>query len=181
MLRKSCDNKTIRITSSTLMNKHLLILWMLATGLLEKHSLQASEIIEEADKATSVHKAPSSFMTHQEVENRLSLGFFPYSKQRIQIALAPATQEYLTEEFITVVQNLTQKMNIFEKCYVIRAMMKIPVPQLVVLRDILTVERAEQLQALPNYERVSFIKELHKIETNQWQNAIASVLEKLHK
>ena len=71
MLRKSCDNKTIRITSSTLMNKHLLILWMLATGLLEKHSLQASEITEEADKATSVHKDSSSFMTHQDLENRL--------------------------------------------------------------------------------------------------------------
>ena len=181
MLRKSCDNKTIRITSSTLMNKHLLILWMLATGLLEKHSLQASEITEEADKATSVHKDSSSFMTHQDLENRLSLGLFPYSKQRIQIALAPATQEYLTEEFMTIVQKLSRKMDIFEKCYVIRAVMKIPVSQLTMLSDILTVEQLEQVQALPNSERVSFIKKLYKIEPTQWQNEIVTVIKKYPK
>jgi hypothetical protein len=115
------------------------------------------------------------------VADRLSPGLFRQKKLRIKIALAPASQEYLTEEFITVVQNLTQKMDIFEKCYVIRAVMKIPVPQLVILKDILTVEHTEQLQALPNPDRVLFIKNLNKIEPNQWQNEISAVIEKHHK
>ena len=181
MLRKSCDTKLVRTISSTLMNKHLLILWILSTGLLEQHSLRASGIIEEADKAASVHKDSSSFMTHQDLENRLSLGLFPSSKQRIQIALAPATQEYLTEEFMIIVQKLSRKMDIFEKCYVIRAVMKIPVSQLTMLSDILTVEQLEQVQALPNSERVSFIKKLYKIEPTQWQNEIVTVIKKYPK
>jgi hypothetical protein len=120
-------------------------------------------------------------MTHQDVEYRLSLGLFPSSKQRIQIALDRATPEYLTEDFITIVQKLSHKMDIYKKCYVIRAVMKIPVQQLTPLRDILTVEHTEQLQALPNSERVSLIKKLNKIEPNQWQNEIATVIEKYHK
>lgn len=163
------------------MNKHLLIFWILATGLLEQHSLRASGIfksdVEELSSSTKV----TSFMTHQDLENRLSLGLFPSSKQRIQIALAPATQEYLTEEFMTIVQKLSHKMNIFEKCYVIRAVMKIPVSQVTTLSDILTVEHLEQLQALPNSERVSFIKKLHKIEPTQWQNEIVTVIKKYPK
>ena len=181
MLRKSCDTKFVRTISSTLMNKHLLILWILSTDLLEQHSLLASGIfksdVEELSSSTKV----TSFMTHQDLENRLSLGLFPSSKQRIQIALAPATQEYLTEEFMTIVQKLSHKMNIFEKCYVIRAVMKIPVSQLTTLSDILTVEHLKQLQALPNLERVSYIKKLHKIEPTQWQNEIETVIKKYPK
>jgi hypothetical protein len=55
------------------------------------------------------------------------------------------------------------------------------VPQLVILKDILTVEHTEQLQALPNPDRVLFIKNLNKIEPNQWQNEISAVIEKHHK
>ncbi len=160
------------------MKIHLLILCTLAVGLLEKRSLWASEMLEEADKAPSAHKDSSSFMTHHDVEKRLSLGLFPSSKQRVKLALAPASQEYLTEEFITIVQNFSHKMDIYEKCSVIRTVMKIPVPQLVALKDILTVEHLEQFQALPNSERVSFIKKLNKIEPNQWQSEIATVIEK---
>ena len=163
------------------MKIHLLILWTLAVALLEQQSLRASEILEETDKTPSVHKDSSSFMTHQEVENRLSQGLCCQKKLRIGIALAPAAQEYLTDEFIIIVQNFAQKIDIYEKCYVIRAVMKIPVQQLTTLRDILKDESLEQFQALPNYERVAFIKKLHKLEPNQWQSEIAGIIEKYHK
>jgi hypothetical protein len=58
--------------------------------------------------------------------------------------------------------------------------MKIPVLQLTTLKNILTVEHTEQLQDLPNSDRVSFIKKLNKIEPNQWQNEISAVIEKHH-
>lgn len=163
------------------MKIHLFILCTLVACLLEKHSLQASEELESNIQELSSPTHTTSFMTHQMVADQLSQGLFSQKKQRIQIALAPATQEYLTEDLITIVQKLSCKMNIFEKCYVIRAMMKIPVPQLVALRDILTVEHTEQLQALPNPDRVLFIKNLNKIEPNQWQNEISAVIEKHHK
>ena len=163
------------------MNIHLLILCTLVACLLEKHSLQASEELESNIQELSSPTHTTSFMTHQMVVDQLSKGLFFHKKLRIQIALAPATQEYLTEEFMTVVQNFTQEMNIFEKCYVIRAMIRIPVSQLTTLRDILTVKHTEHLQALPNSERVSFIKKLKKIEPNQWQHEIASVFVKHHK
>jgi hypothetical protein len=120
--------------------------------LLEQNSLRASGIFKSDVEELSLSTKVTSFMAHQDLENRLSLGLFPSSKQRIQIALAPATQEYLTEEFMTIVQKLSLKMDIFEKCYVIRAVMKIPVSQLTTLSDILPVEHLEQLQALPNLE-----------------------------
>ncbi|MEI7494412.1 MAG: hypothetical protein WCJ92_07455 [Alphaproteobacteria bacterium] len=162
------------------MNIHLLILCTLVACLLEKHSLQASEELESNIQELSSPTHTTSFMTHQMVADQLSQGLFSQKKQRIQIALAPAAPEYLTEEFIKIVQNLTQKMDIYEKCYVIRAVMKIPVQQLTTLSNILTVEHLEQLQDLPNSERVSFIKKLNKIEPNQWQNEISAVIEKHH-
>jgi len=163
------------------MKIHLLILCKLAASLLDQKSLRASEALKSDIQELSSPTHTPSFMTQQIVADRLSPGLFRQKKLRIKIALAPASQEYLTEEFITVVQNLTQKMDIFEKCYVIRAVMKIPVPQLVILKDILTVEHTEQLQALPNPDRVLFIKNLNKIEPNQWQNEISAVIEKHHK
>jgi hypothetical protein len=163
------------------MKMHLLILCTLAASLLGQKSLRASEALKSDIQELPSPTRISSFMTQQIVADRLSQGLCYQKKLRIKIALAPASQEYLTEEFITVVQNLTQKMDIFEKCYVIRAVMKIPVPQLVILKDILTVEHTEQLQDLPNPERVSFIKKLNKIEPNQWRNEIATVIEKHHK
>jgi len=162
------------------MNIHLLILWTLTVGLLKQQSLLASEILKSDVQELPSPTRISSFMTHQMVADRLSQGLCRQKKLRMKITLAPASQEYLTEEFITVVQNLTQKMDIYEKCYVIRAIMKIPVLQLTTLKNILTVEHTEQLQDLPNSDRVSFIKKLNKIEPNQWQNEISAVIEKHH-
>lgn len=125
------------------MKIHLLILWTLASVFLEQHSLRASGIFESDIEELSLPTKAPSFMTQQMVVDKLSKGLFFHKKVRVQIALAPATQDYLTEEFITVVQNLTQKMDIFEKCYVIRSIIKIPVSQLTTLSDILTVERLE--------------------------------------
>jgi hypothetical protein len=162
------------------MKLHLLILCKLAASLLDQKSLLASEELENDVQELSAPKNTSSFMTQQMMADRLSQGLCYQKKLRIKIALAPAATGYLTEEFINIVQNLTQKMDIYEKCYVIRAVMKIPVLQLTTLRDILTVEHTEQLQALPNSDRVLFIKNLNKIEPNQWQNEISAVIEKHH-
>ncbi len=162
------------------MKIHLLILWTLTSVFLRQQSLRASEEVESDAQELSSPTHISSFITQQIVADMLSQSMPFHKKQRIQITLAPAAPEYLTEEFIKIVQNLTQQMDIYEKCYVIRAVMKIPVLQLTTLRDILTVEHTEQLQALPNSERVLFIKKLNKIEPNQWQTEISAVIEKHH-
>lgn len=148
------------------MTKRFFILYALIVLLLQNPLWASDEEMEwRKTKEVSSHKTPALLMTHQEVANKLSQGMFLHKKIRVQLALAPAAPEYLTEEFINLVQNFSQKMNIYEKCYVIRAMMKFPAPHLAMLKDFLDIEK---LQLLPNSERVSFIKKLAKIEPSQW-------------
>jgi len=153
------------------MKTQLSIFLAFSAALLTQDSLCASEEVEDKlDKAFTAKQV--SDLSRQEVTDRLSQGMFRDRKFRIQLALAPATHEFLTEEFIRIVQILSQKMNIYEKCYIIRAVMKFPATQLTTLKDVLDVE---QLQLAPNSERVSFIKKLSKMEPSQWQDELERI------
>ncbi|MFN6414851.1 MAG: hypothetical protein ACK4V2_03655 [Pseudomonadota bacterium] len=156
--------------SSTFMKKQWGIFLMLVVALTQNPFWASDEFDSEQEKSTL------SFMTHQEVENRLCSGLFPSSKQRVQLALAPAAQEYLTEEFIAIVQRFFQKMNIYEKCYVIRAVMKLPVAHLTTLNN-LTTEHAQQLINVLPKERVDFLKKIRNQDSSQWQAEILQIIQ----
>lgn len=160
------------------MKIYLFTLSILTSSFLMQTMVASEEVADELDKATTAKQV--SYLTYQEVKNRLSSGLFPSSKQRIQLALAPAAQEYLTEEFINLVQNFSQKMNIYEKCYVIRAVMKLPAAHLIPLSN-LTTEYAQQLVYVPGTERVDFLKKLRDQEPSQWQTEMMQVTQKYQK
>lgn len=151
------------------MAKFLLIFSAFACALWQKSLFASDELKEEAEGCSS-HK--SLLLTHQDIADRLSKGLFGHKKLRMQLALAPAAPEYLTEEFIAIMQNLSQKMDVYEKCYIVRALIKVPATHLTALKDNLSAEWVQQLNSMPNKKRVSFIKKMHEQEPSQWQKEL---------